>query len=78
MREYVKDGILETSENLISKEHTVFDIHLAQTDEEKISMLGENIMLYVKEFGNLNKSNSIIDNEYVGKFIDDLRKEFPY
>ena len=78
MREYVKDGILETSENLISKEHTVFDIHLAQTDEEKISMLGENIMLYVKEFGNLNKSNSIIDNEYVGKFIDDLRKEFSY
>lgn len=41
-------------------------------------MLGENIMLYVKEFGNLNKSNSIIDNEYVGKFIDDLRKEFSY
>ena len=78
MREYVKDGILETSEELISKEHTVSDIHLAQTDEEKISMLAENIMIYVKEFGNLNKSNSIIDNNYIGSFIDDLRKEFSY
>lgn len=35
-------------------------------------------MLYVKEFGNLTKSNAIIDNAYIGKFIDDLRKEFGY
>lgn len=35
-------------------------------------------MLYVKEFGNLTKSNATIDNEYVGKFIDELRKEFSY
>lgn len=36
------------------------------------------VMLYVKEFGNLTKSNATIDNEYVGKFIDELRKEFSY
>lgn len=31
-----------------------------------------------KEFGNLTKSNATIDNEYIGKFLDDLRKEFGY
>ena len=44
----------------------------------EVSLLSENIMLYVKEFGNLTKSNAIIDNAYIGKFIDDLRKEFGY
>ena len=63
LREYVKDGILE------------FD---AGSGEEQVTLLSENIMLYVKEFGNLTKSNATIDNEYVGKFIDELRKEFSY
>lgn len=78
MREYVKDGILDITENLVSSEHTVTEIHSASTGDEQISLLSENLMLYVKEFGNLNKSNVTIDNGYIGKFIDDLRKEFSY
>lgn len=78
MREYVKDGILDVTENLVASEHTVVEIHSAPTGDEQIELLSENLMLYIKEFGNLNKSNVIIDNEYIGKFIDDLRKEFNY
>lgn len=78
MREYVKDGILDVTENLIASEHTVTEIHFAATGDEQIELLSENLMLYVKEFGNLNKSNITIDNEYIGKFIDNLRKEFNY
>ena len=78
MREYVKDGILDVTENLVASEHTVAEIHSAPTGDEQIGLLSENLMLYVKEFGNLNKSNVTIDNEYIGKFIDDLRKEFNY
>lgn len=78
LREYVKDGILDASENLIPLEHTPAEIHTAGNGEEQLSLLSENIMLYVKEFGNLTKSNATIDNAYVGKFIDDLRKEFAY
>ena len=42
-------------------------------------MYQTNISLIMgKEFGNLTKSNATIDNEYIGKFLDDLRKEFGY
>lgn len=78
LREYVKDGILDTNENLIPIEYSPAEIHSAGSGDEQMSMLSENIMLYVKEFGNLTKSNAVIDNAYVGKFIDDLRKEFGY
>lgn len=78
LREYVKDGILDVSENLIPLEHTVAEIHSAASGDDQIEMLSENIMLYVKEFGNLNKSNILIDNVYIGKFIDDLKKEFSF
>ena len=46
------------SENLVPLEHSENDIFAAGSGDEQISMLSENIMLYVKEFGNLNKSNS--------------------
>lgn len=78
MREYVKDGILDVTENLVANEHTVAEIHSAATGDEQVALLSENLMLYIKEFGNLNKSNVTIDNEYIGKFIGDLRKEFSY
>lgn len=78
MREYVKDGILDVTENLVANEHTVSEIHSASTGDEQIRLLSENLILYVKEFGNLNKSNMTIDNDYIGKFIDDLRKEYHY
>lgn len=78
LREYVKDGIFDVAENLIPTEHTASEIHSATSGDEQITMLSENIMLYVKEFGNLNKSNAIIDNAYIGAFIDNLRREFSY
>jgi hypothetical protein len=78
LREYVKDGILDVTENLAPLEHAPSEIKSAVNGEEQISLLSENIMLYVKEFGNLNKSNVVIDNEYIGTFIDDLRREFGY
>lgn len=78
MREYVKDGILDVSENLIPLEHSPAEIHAAPSGDEQIEMLSENLMMYIKEFGNLNKSNVLIDNSYIGSFIDDLRKEFSF
>ena len=78
LREYVKDGILDIMENLISIEHTALDIHNAGDKEVQIAMLSENIMLYVKEFGNNTKYNFVINNEYIGKFIDELRREYGY
>ena len=68
----------DVTENLVPLEHVVSEIHSAGSGEEQIELLSENIMLYVKEFGNLTKSNATIDNEYIGKFLDDLRKEFGY
>lgn len=78
LREYVKDGILDVTENLIPIEHSVAEIHAAPSGDEQIIMLSENLMMYVKEFGNLNKSNLLIDNTYIGAFIDDLRREFNF
>lgn len=78
LREYVKDGILDVTENLIPLEHTPAEIHAASSGDEQIQLLGENIMMYVKEFGNMNKSNVVIDNQYIGTFIETLRKEFGY
>ena len=78
LREYVKDGILDVTENLVPIEHSPSEIHSALSGDEQIIFLSENIMLYIKEFGNLTKSNAVIDNAYIGKFVDDLRKEFGY
>lgn len=78
LREYVKDGILDVTENLIPLEHTAAEIHAAASGDEQIEMLSENIMMYVKEFGNLNKSNVLIDNAYIGTFIEELRREFNF
>ena len=78
LREYVKDGILDVTENLIPLEHSESEIHAAADGDEQISMLSENIMMFVKEFGNLNKSNVQIDNAYIGAFIERLQQEFGY
>lgn len=78
LREYVKDGILDVAEDLIPLEHSPAEIHAATSGDEQIEMLSENLMMYVKEFGNLNKSNAVIDNSYIGAFIDDLRREFGF
>ncbi|CAN7754090.1 AAA family ATPase [Paenibacillus sp. LjRoot56] len=78
LREYVKDGILDSIEDLISAEYSVADIKAAPDRGNQIKLLGENIMLFVKEFGNANKDGNTINNEYVGGFLENLRKEFKY
>lgn len=78
LREYVKDGILDSIEDLISAEHSVKDIKAEPHRENQVKLLSENIMLYVKEFGNVNKDGKAINNEYIGEFIENLRIEFAY
>ena len=42
------------------------------------SMIGDNIMLYAKEFGNKNRAGAVIDNQYIGEFVESLTREFGY
>jgi 5-methylcytosine-specific restriction endonuclease McrBC GTP-binding regulatory subunit McrB len=75
LREYVKDGILDTIEDLISKEHTVDEIKTVADWDSQAQLLGDNIMMFSREFGNKNNKGEIIDNKYVGKFVKDLITE---
>ncbi len=77
LKEYVKDGILDSFEDLKALEHTKTDIHAA-TDRDRIKMLGENIMLYVKHFGEENASGVVIDNAYIANAIEDLCAELGF
>lgn len=78
LREYVKDGILDTIDNLIDSEYSIADISGAGTREEKIKMVSANIMMLIKEFGNNTRTGMEINNEYVGNFVNDLIKELGY
>lgn len=78
LREYVKDGILDSIEDLVSSEHTEKEIKGAATRDEQVQFLAENIMLFVKEFGNKNRAGVTINNEYIAAFIENLRVEFSY
>ena len=72
LREYVKDGILDTIENLIDSEYSIDDIGRAGTREEKIEMVSANMMMFIKEFGNSTKAGTEINNEYVCNFVNNL------
>lgn len=78
LREYIKDGILDTIEDLISLEHTPAEIKGAADREGQVQLLSDNIMIFIKEFGNPGKSGQRIDNEYIGSFIENLCTEFGY
>lgn len=78
LREYVKDGILDSGEDLTEKERDVPQILEAADRETQISLLCHNIMVYVKEFGSRNKDGRIIDNQYIGEFVDAIRSAFGY
>lgn len=78
LREYVKDGILDTIENLTPTEHTAEEIHTAPDRDSQLGLLSENLMLYIKEFGNRNRDGEIIGNEYISNFVEELRTEFGY
>lgn len=78
LREYVKDGILDTIEYLQAKEHTATDIKSAPDWQGSVQLLSDNIILFAKEFGNKNNVNEIIDNEYIGNFIKELLRLFEF
>lgn len=76
LREYVKDGILDSFEDLIKNEHSANDI--SNAGDTRISLLGENIMMYVKHFGESNSAGEVIDNNYIANFIEDLCSQLGY
>lgn len=78
LREYVKDGILDTIEDLKAIEHTPSEIRDAADRGERVRYISDNIMLYAKEFGNMTRSGKRIDNEYVGTFIEEVRTKIGY
>ena len=78
LREYVKDGILDTIEDLKAIEHTPSEIRDAADRGERVRFISDNIMLYAKEFGNMTRSGKRIDNEYVGTFIEEVRTKIGY
>jgi hypothetical protein len=77
LREYVKDGILDSFEDLIQNEHSIDAIKSA-TGDERIEMLGENIMMFIKHFGEPNALGKTIDNEYIADFIEALCNALGY
>ena len=78
LREYVKDGILDTIEDLIASEHTPSEIRDATDRGERVRFISDNIMLYAKEFGNMTREGKRIDNEYVGTFVEEVRTKIGY
>lgn len=78
LREYVKDGILDALEDLAEREHRVSEIAAAATRGEKILLASDNIMLLAKEFGSTAKSGEEINNEYVGRFLEQLAAALGY
>lgn len=78
LREYVKDGILDTIEDLISLEHTSSEIRDATDRAERVRFISDNIMLYAKDFGNITRAGKRIDNEYIGTFIEEVRRKIGY
>ena len=72
LREYVKDGILDSFEELQSKEKKADQI-LSETDKVKrIFMAADTLMLYIKEFGNKTESGADINNEYIANWIEEV------
>jgi MoxR-like ATPase len=76
LREYVKDGILDTIEDL--NEYAAADIHTAGDRDSQVALLSENLMLYIKVFGSENAGGEIINNDYIAGFVEELRTKFGY
>lgn len=78
LKEYVKDGILDSTEDLIQTEHTVDDIFAEEDSNAQNKMIADNIMVYTKEFGNLGKFGKFINNDYIGSFVENLIDKFRF
>lgn len=77
LREYIKDGIIDSYEDLKSNEHSSTDIANASS-EDRIELVAENIMLYVKCFGENTAEGVRIDNAYIADFIATLCNALGY
>lgn len=77
LREYVKDGILDTYEEISNLEHSTQSIAAANPDE-RATLLSEQIMMFVKYFGDKDSSSIEIDNQYIADYIDDLCAKLGY
>lgn len=80
LREYIKDGILDSYDDKKALEHQAADIGtIAKTDiEEAKKKFAEEIMLFIKYFGEKDSSNKVIDNKYVADYIEDLCTQLSY
>ena len=71
LREYIKDGILESIDDLKSKENSSESIASA-TVEERAKLLSINLMFYIRDFGDKTRDGQTVDNDYIDAFIRDL------
>lgn len=78
LREYVKDGILDAPEGLAAGEYGPRQVADAPDRAQQLEMLSDNLMLYVKEFGARTKNGEVIDNAYIGGWIEKLCSECHY
>lgn len=78
LREYAKDGILESAADLRDQEHTAGAIVAEADRARRVQMLSEDIMLYVQHFGEQNASGETMDNEYIAKLVTDLCDRLGY
>ncbi|MCM1101382.1 MAG: AAA family ATPase [Clostridium sp.] len=72
LREYEKDGILESVEDLRGREHDVAGITAETDPAARVRMVSDNIMLYIQHFGDDNGAGKVMDNAYIAGFLSDL------
>lgn len=77
LKEYLKDGIIDSYEDLINNLKSIDDIS-SITGENRVKNLAENIMIYVKHFGEKDINGNIIDNNYIANFIEQLCEKLKY
>lgn len=77
LKEYVKDGIIDSFEDIKGEEHSCAEI-VAAAGADRVRLLGENIMIYVKYFGENNGAGARIDNSYIADFIEELCDQLGY
>ena len=77
LREYVKDGILYADADLRQRQHSVSEIADAP-ERERISLVGENILVFVRHFGERDKEGTVIDNGYLAEFVEELCERLGY
>ena len=72
LREYLKDGIIDSDEDLKTMEHPAAEIN-AVSGNDRVRMVAENIMLYIKCFGEKNAAGIDVDNAYIAGAIENMR-----